>query len=134
MKILMDTHILLWAVSGDDRLPAKAAELINAEENDLYYSLVSLWETELKHVLHPDLLPVGARELAGFCRESGFIEIPLREAQISELRGLHRQEGEPPHKDPFDRMLICQAKNEGLMLLTHDQLLAGYHEPCVLTV
>lgn len=53
MKLLIDTHILLWALLDDDRLPQKARELLTPTENDVYYSIISLWEIELKHLLHP---------------------------------------------------------------------------------
>ena len=61
MNILLDTHILLWALSNDDRLPGKARELIENTENRIYYSLISLWEVELKHLAHPDAMPVCAK-------------------------------------------------------------------------
>ena len=58
MKILLDTHILLWTISNDIKLPEKARKLIEKEENEIYYSIVSLWEVELKRLAHPDAMPV----------------------------------------------------------------------------
>lgn len=63
MKILLDTHILLWAISNDSKLPEMARKLIENEENEIYYSIVSLWEVELKRLAHPDAMPVLAEEL-----------------------------------------------------------------------
>ena len=72
MKILLDTHILLWTISNDLKLPEKARKLIENEENEIYYSIVSLWEVELKRLAHPDAMPVSAEKLAEYCEQSGF--------------------------------------------------------------
>ena len=134
MKILLDTHILLWALSNDDRLSKKARRIIENPENDIYYSIVSLWEVELKKIAHPDLMPLCAKELAEYCEQCGFNKLPIKDKHIYILSDLKRGETEPTHKDPFDRMLICQASSENMMLITHDSLLSGYNEPCVLIV
>ena len=78
MKILLDTHILLWAISNDARLPEKARKLIENEENDIYYSIVSLWEVEIKHIAHPEAMPVSAEELAEYCENSVFQRTLIR--------------------------------------------------------
>ncbi len=76
MKILLDTHILLWAISNDVKLPEKARKLIENDENEIYYSIVSLWEVELKRLAHPDAMPVSAEELAEYCDQSGNADLP----------------------------------------------------------
>lgn len=134
MKILLDTHILLWAISNDVKLPEKARKLIENEENEIYYSIISLWEVELKRLVHPDAMSVSAEQLAEYCDQSGFQRILIREKHIYALVGLERGENASPHKDPFDRMLICQASIENMMFITHDSLIRGYNEPCILTV
>lgn len=134
MKILLDTHILLWAVSNDLKLPEKARKLIENLENEIYYSIVSLWEVELKRLAYPDAMPVSAEELAEYCAQSGYQRILIREKHIYALAELKRNESAPPHKDPFDRMLICQASTENMMFITHDSLIPGYNEPCILAV
>ncbi len=70
MRILLDTHILLWALSNDAKLPEKARELIEDEGNEIYYSMISLWEVEIKHLAHPDMMPVSAEEISGYCRQA----------------------------------------------------------------
>lgn len=134
MNILLDTHILLWAISNDNRLSEKARKLIENPENEIYYSTASLWEIELKKIAHPDLMPVSAKELYDYCDESGFHKLPIREIHIYSLSALKREENAPPHKDPFDRLLICQALTENMLFVTHDSLLSGYNEPCVIIV
>ena len=123
MKILLDTHILLWVLSNDAKLSEKARKLVENEENEIYYSIVSLWEVELKRLAHPEAMPVCAKELAEYC-----------EQYIYALAGLKREENALPHKDPFDRMLICQATTENMLFVTHDSLIPGYCEPCILAV
>ena len=134
MKILLDTHILLWTLSNDAKLPEKSKKLIENMENDIYYSIVSLWEVELKRLAHPDTMPVSARQLAKYCEQSGFPMLPVRKEHIFVLDTLKRPQDAPPHKDPFDRMLICQAAAENMLFVTHDSLISGYEEPCILFV
>ena len=134
MKLLLDTHILLWALADDPRLPVKARKMIVNPDNEIYYSIVSPWEVEIKRGAHPKEMPIGAQELVRFCIESGFQRLPVREEHIYFLRTLHRPETAPPHHDPFDRIMVCQCMADNLVFLTHDSLIAGYDEPCVFAV
>lgn len=132
MRILLDTHILLWALSNDTKLPEKAGELIADEENEIYYSVISLWEVEIKHLAHPDIMTVSAEEISGYCKESGYKQITIKENHVFAMEGLKREKHTPPHKDPFDRMLICQADVEKMVFITHDSLIPSYNKPCIL--
>lgn len=134
MNVLLDTHILLWALSNDARLPEKARKLIENENNEIYYSIVSLWEVEIKHLSHPDAMPVSAKQLTEYCMQSGFRKMSIKENHIFAMANLKREKDAPPHKDPFDRILICQAFTENMIFVTHDSLISGYSEPCILTV
>ncbi len=134
MRILLDTHILLWALSGDVKLPDKARDIILQDENDIYYSTVSVWEATIKHALHPEQMPVSGRALSGYCRQAGYLALAIRDDHVWALETLKRPADAPRHNDPFDRMLIAQAKAEGMVFLTHDGLLPGYHEACVVLV
>ena len=134
MKLLLDTHILLWALTDDARLPVKARKLIEDADNDICYSVVSPWEVQVKHDLHPDKLAVNARELAGYCEQAGFRPLPIRLQHVFGLVSLERAAGAAAHKDPFDRMLVCQASAEKMLLVTHDARIGDYTEPCVFVV
>lgn len=134
MRILLDTHILLWALSNDSKLPEKARELIENEENEIYYSVISLWEVEIKHLSHPDIMPVSAEEIFEYCEQSGYKQITIKENHIFTMKGLKREKNIPPHKDPFDRMLICQADAEKMIFITHDSLIHDYNKSCILFV
>lgn len=126
--------ILLWAISNDERLSKKAKKLIDNADNEIFYSIISLWEVELKRIAHTDVMPVSAQQIAGYCQQSGFQRLVLKEKHIYTLAGLKREETAPPHKDSFDRILICQASTENMMFVTHDSLMLGYNEPCILVV
>ena len=134
MRILLDTHILLWALSNDDKLPEKARELIVNEENEIYYSIISLWEVEIKHLAHPNVMPISAEEISEYCEQSGYKQITIKEKHVFAMKELKREKDTPPHKDPFDRMLICQADVENMVFVTHDSLISDYNKPCILSV
>ena len=134
MNLLLDTHLLIWALNEDPRLPEKAKEMILDPDNAVYYSTVSIWEVSIKHTNHPDNVTFTGKELSQYCQEAGFLPVEMRDKHVYALETLSRAEGAPPHRDPFDRMLIAQAKAENLSFLTHDALLPYYGEPCIISV
>ena len=134
MNLLLDTHILIWALNDDKRLSAKARELIMDPENTVCYSTVSLWEIAIKHAIHPDNVSFSGRELAKFCQEAGFMSLEIRDKHVFAVETLTRPENAPRHADPFDRMLVSQAKVENMVLLTHDSLIPFYEENCIMSV
>ncbi|MBO4748548.1 MAG: type II toxin-antitoxin system VapC family toxin [Clostridiales bacterium] len=134
MNLLLDTHILIWALNDDARLPKKAKEMILDPENAVYYSSISIWEVSIKHMLHPENVTFSGEELSGYCQEAGYIQVEMRDRHVYALETLKREKGAPDHSDPFDRILIAQAKTENLTFLTHDALLPFYGEKCVALV
>jgi PIN domain nuclease of toxin-antitoxin system len=134
MNLLLDTHILIWALNEDPRLPVKAREMILDEDNVVYYSSVSIWEISIKHSFHPDNVEFSGKELAQFCQEAGFLPVEMKDKHVFALETITRSEGAPVHHDPFDRMLIAQAKAENMSFITHDSLLPYYDEKCIILV
>ena len=134
MNLLLDTHLLIWALNEDPRLPEKAKEMLLDPDNAVYYSAVSIWEIAIKHANHPDNVTFTGKELSQYCQEAGYLPVEMRDKHVYALETLSRAEGAPPHRDPFDRMLIAQAKAENLSFLTHDSLLPYYEEPCIILV
>ena len=134
MNLLLDTHILLWALTEDTRLPEKARGMILDEKNAIYYSVVSVWEIAIKHANHPENVEMTGKEFAKACQEAGYLSLEMRDKHAFALETIKRQEGAPPHHDPFDRMLIAQAKEENMSLITHDGLLPYYDEKCIISV
>ena len=82
MKLLLDTHILLWTLTNDPKLSAKARKFLENEENEIYFSIISLWEVELKHLAHPDQMTLTAVELIDYCQQSGFQLLSIHESHI----------------------------------------------------
>ena len=82
MNVLLDTHILLWSLSEDERLSDRAKEIILEPANSLYYSVVSVWEIAIKHALRPDNVKICGKEFSGYCQQAGFLSLDLRDKRI----------------------------------------------------
>ena len=124
MKLLLDTHLLLWLGEGSPRLSRAARTLINKPENDLFFSAASLWEIAIKNGLQRSDFLVDVRLLRRGLLDNGYLELPVTSEHAAALDLLP-----PLHKDPFDRILIAQATVEGITLLTVDPQVAGYPGP-----
>ncbi len=134
MNILLDTHIALWAVADTGKLSGDVIELLESVENKVFYSIVSVWEVAIKHRIKPEQMPVPEEEFAGLCQKTGFVQLPVKNGHIFLLKTLKRTSAAPKHNDPFDRLLLAQAKYEELKLVTHDSLLPYYNEDCIMYV
>ncbi|MFB9981561.1 type II toxin-antitoxin system VapC family toxin [Mesorhizobium kowhaii] len=124
MKLLLDTHLLLWAAGEPDRLPIAALAYIKDPLNELMFSPASLWEIAIKRGLGRDDFKVDPRLLRRGLLDNGYGELPITSEHAIGVDGLP-----PIHKDPFDRMLIAQSIVEGVTLLTVDELVARYPGP-----
>lgn len=134
MRILIDTHIAIWAVMNDPKLPERAKDIILDEENEIFYSTASVWEITIKHMLHPDKLRISGSLLEKGCEDNGYLVLPIFNKHVSALETLRRPENAPRHNDPFDRIMVAQAKVENLRFLTHDSLVPYYEEPFIISV
>lgn len=126
MKILLDTHILVWYFEDNAKLSQKARNLIENDYNEIYYSLISVLEIEIKHTAHPDRLSLDGEKFISYCQKLGFIQAPLGVEHVLEIKNLIRKENTPPHRDPFDRLMLCQAIVEDMKFMTHDKRIAEY--------
>ena len=126
MKILLDTHILIWYLEDDKRLSQKARDIIEDGYNKIYYSILSVWEVEIKHKAHPDRLSMSGERFLEHCDKLGFIQVPVEVEHILEVKNLVRKDNTPQHRDPFDRLMICQAIVEDMIFITHDTRIAEY--------
>jgi PIN domain nuclease of toxin-antitoxin system len=124
VKLLLDTHLLLWAAGQPKRLPAAARKLLADPDNEPLFSAVSLWEVAIKHGLGRADFRVDARLLRRGLLDNGYGELPMLGEHAVTIDGLPLI-----HKDPFDRMLVAQATVEGITLLTADPLVAKYPGP-----
>ena len=134
MNLLLDTHIAIWALNDDPALSDKARELMLDPDNTIYYSTVSVWEVLLKHIRRPDNIPFDEMDFAEGCRAAGYVPLSLADKHVLAVRTLARPETIKEHNDPFDRLLLAQAKVENLSFLTHDELIPGYDEKCIVPV
>lgn len=124
MKLLLDTHLLLWAAGEPRRLSKRARTLIDNPDNELLFSAASLWEVAIKRGLGREDLKVDARLLRRGLLDNGYSELPIISDHVVATESLP-----PIHKDPFDRVLVAQATVEGVTLLTIDSLVAQYPGP-----
>ncbi|GFN45545.1 type II toxin-antitoxin system VapC family toxin [Candidatus Regiella insecticola] len=121
MKLLLDTHLLLWAAGESNRLSAEARRLIDSPKNELFFSVASLWEIAIKQGLGRDDFRVDARLLRRGLLDNGYSELLISSEHAVAINNLPLI-----HKDPFDRMLVSQAMVEGIILLTSDAFVAQY--------
>lgn len=134
MKILLDTHIALWAIADTAKLSKEVIKILEKESNEVFYSVASVWEVAIKHKIKPENMPVSEEEFVDLCENTGFIQLPIESAHIFMLKTLVRSKDAPKHNDPFDRMLLAQAKYEDLNLITHDSQFPYYGENCVMKI
>ncbi|OIN46707.1 twitching motility protein PilT [Pseudomonas azotoformans] len=124
MRVLLDTHILLWTLMEDPRLSSKARKLIeNAAE--VYISAATFWEMAIKVGLGK--LAVDLDEIREYCLESGFVELPVTSEHAIAVKDLEHH-----HKDPFDRLIVATAMSEPMRLLTADPHIAQYTSLAIL--
>ena len=123
MNLLLDTHLLLWAASAPERLSVKARRLLLAADNQLMFSSASLWEIGIKRNLGRADFNLDPRRLWRMLLVNGYRELPITCEHTIAVNNLP-----PVHKDPFDRILVAQARVEGLLLLTVDKAVAKYGE------
>jgi len=121
MRLLLDTHILLWAAQNSPRLSYRARNLLEDPETQPVFSVASLWEITIKNGLNRADFHVNTHVLRRSLLENGYSELAIQSAHILSLVGLP-----PKHKDPFDRMLIAQSMQEGIHLLTVDAQILQY--------
>jgi PIN domain nuclease of toxin-antitoxin system len=124
MKLLLDTHLLLWAAGEPRRLSKQARALIENPENELLFSAASLWEVAIKRGLGREDFTVDARLLRRGLLDNGYSELPIISDHVVATESLPLI-----HKDPFDRILVSQATVEGITLLTIDSLVSQYPGP-----
>ena len=130
MNILLDTHILLCCLYDPSKLTDTACNIIEDPDNWICFSLISLWECELKHRKHPELFEFSGHDVYEDCIRSGFKQIDLYPRHIFNLRSFETPDG-LNHKDPFDKMLMSQAKTDYMLFLTHDARIREYGIPCI---
>ena len=127
MKILLDTHILLWAAADSASLSSQARKILVSDSAELYFSAASIWEVAIKMGLGRPDFAVDPRQFRRGLLSNGYREVTVTGEHAIEVISL-----EDIHKDPFDRILVAQALVEPLRLMTHDATVARYSDTIML--
>jgi len=129
MRLLLDTHVAIWALTTPSRLPPRIQALISDATNDVVVSTASVWEVAIKHPLQRgdrSDMPISGLEALRYFSAAGYQILPITAAHAVAVDNLP-----PLHADPFDRILIAQALTEPLRLVTHDARLTRYSETII---
>lgn len=124
MRLLLDTHVAIWAILDDPRLSGEARDLVSNLANDVVVSAASVWEITIKNALsrgRRNDMKVSGKEALGYFRAAGFLMLPISVEHAAGVASLPDH-----HSDPFDRLLIAQANLETLQLVTADKHVARY--------
>ena len=124
MRVLTDTHILLWALLRPGRLDAACRDILESPEHQVFFSAVNIWEIAIKRALDRPDFDVEPDAVHRAALETGFRELPIAADHAAAVRHLPAH-----HRDPFDRLLIAQARTEPLLLMTDDPLIDRYTVP-----
>jgi len=130
MRLLLDTHIILWAIVADPKMPERARELIEDETNQIVVSAASIWEISVKYALGrrgPNAMPISGPQALAHVRSAEYELIGVTADHAVAVQDLPRL-----HADPFDRMIVAQALVEPLRLITHDETVARYSDTIIL--
>lgn len=130
MRYLLDTHTLIWAIYNTDKI-SEIIDVLENPNNEIFYSALNIWEISIKHNI--DKLELDPESTAILADAQGFIELPITSRHTSRILSLrYKADSGTKHKDPYDMLLISQAKEEGLLLLTKDgKMSKAYDEPCI---
>ena len=129
MRLLLDTHIAIWAIADHPGLSTKARNLIEDPDNEIVVSAATIWEIAIKHALvrgNANDMPISGPEALGYFRAAGFQVLDISPAHAAAVETLP-----PLHSDPFDRLLVAQAMTVPLRLVTHDQSVAAYSDSII---
>lgn len=127
MRLLLDTHIAVWMLTGNERIGGVARDLIEDDRNQPLVSAVSIWEIAIKHQLRREDMPMPPKHAIELCGAAGFELLPVlptHAAAVGELPAIHG--------DPFDRLLVAQAMTEPVRLVSRDRKLAAYSDLIIL--
>ncbi len=117
MKILLDTHTLIWALGAPEKMPEYIVEMICNESNDIYVSAASLWEISIKNKKSPEKMPFTATQIRDYCQRAGYYFLSLSIDSVATFDKLSFKN----NNDPFDQILVSQSIANNMRFLTHDE-------------
>jgi PIN domain nuclease of toxin-antitoxin system len=122
-KLMLDMHVLLWTIGNSDKLSPQVAEDLSNRENEVFVSAISLWEIVLKQSIEKLELNFAIEDIPKYCQQMDFYLIPLKPLEVLGFLKLPQKKN---HKDPFDKMLICQCIANDYVLVSKDEKMAEY--------
>ncbi len=126
MNLLLDTHVALWAITDNPKLPQKARALIQSPATTVWVSIASVWEIAIKHSLGRGDMPVSSHDAVRYFGESGYRFLAIEAEHVVAIEQLAAH-----HQDPFDRLLVAQALVEPMRLMTHDPIVSLYSDAII---
>ena len=127
MKLLIDSHIALWAITENPKLPHKVKSLLLTPSFEVFVSAATIWEVAIKHSVNRGNMPCSGSEARRFFIDAGYSLLAITDEHVVAIENLA-----PIHADPFDRIIVAQALSESLRLITHDENVAKYSESIIL--
>lgn len=122
MNLLLDTHVFLWFISGDNQLPESIIEKISDTKNNCFISIASIWEIAIKLAIDKLEIQDGFKTIENFLENNDIEILPINIRHLKELISLPRH-----HNDPFDRLIISQSISEGMTLVSKDRIFNDYN-------
>lgn len=132
MKYLLDTHIILWALIGDNRITDEVKEIVQNTKNEIYYSTASSWEVEIKHQKKENF-KLSAEQFIFLCDQNGLLNLQIKNSDVNSIKRLVKIKN-TKHDDPFNKMLLAQAISENMVFITHDRKFAAYSNSNIMIV
>lgn len=126
MKLLLDTHILYWLIIDSDKLSKDARDLILNNDTIIFYSIATLWEIAIKRNRYKEEYGFSEITFEKYFKEAGYTELQIKPQHVFYLDKLVFNNDDLKHNDPFDRIMIAQAKFEEITFVTHDRILLNY--------
>lgn len=133
MRYLLDTHVILWALIDDKRIPKDIKEKLLNSNNQVYYSTVSPWEVEIKHQEQKNFT-LSAKQFCFLCDQNDILNLPIKNDHVIKLNDIIKANKKIKHNDPFDKMLLAQSLQENMTLITHDKKLMVYNTGNVILI
>lgn len=134
MNLILDTHYAFWSIFNSKKISKEVRSLIEDKNNDIYVSAISIWEISIKHLKNPKAMEVSGERFYKECLNNGFYILPLQAKTICDYERLVLKDDSYINNDPFDRMLVAQAKYYQYTLVTHDHCMKYYLEPFILVM
>lgn len=131
MNILLDTHTLIWALEDNPKLNDFARDIVTNLDNQIFVSTASIWEIAIKQSARKDF-PYEPEVIINLSSRAGFRFLAIGLEEMKKYNNLKVKDNKYVNNDPFDKMLISQAKANNFKLLTHDSVIAYYDEPCII--